>query len=367
MDRPGSATAGQRDWLLDSDNDILINMRVLPIAPPSTYFICLVAAGSILNGQELTKAERRKRDYPAIYSLVELAERAPSELRALGFQIAGSQSELRDREWREELLEHAFEAGAALHLASPVLAVVPPEGPMSRLDSQRMARQTALNAGVDRLSLQSAAVRSMATVNREKSAALFELLSKPDASDVSCASEFIPDTSSYFSAAAAVGLAGSAAARVTSALDVAPALQAIPAADRENTVTGFSAALTAIPSNSRAWTAQLPRATEILSAWIDASRGANRQVLLRAWRAYLAVGLGGPQCAEVTDGRHVYTRWVRAAVNAFNSRAEAGDVAALSPEEQKPEKIEPGLAATADAPNPALEEVRKGLRDPDVR
>src|SRR5215469_16980539 len=95
----------------------------------------MMAAASVLStlaaqtaSEPESKTARRRREYPQFYAIVDLAQGAPAELRALALLRVGSQTSIRDREWREELLEEAFETARLAVLPAPVVMVLPANG-----------------------------------------------------------------------------------------------------------------------------------------------------------------------------------------------------------------------------------------------
>jgi hypothetical protein len=284
-------------------------------------FCCFALA---VQAQDLTPAERRRREYPEFANLAELAQSVTPELRAMILTRIGMQPSLKDRGWKLELFEQAFEASQLAFVESRVIAVPPPNGPLPNGIPPRVVWANT-NNGVDRLSLATAAVIAMLTVNPAKARELFERIRLPEPRVLKCTEGSVPDTSQYFETAARVGarypeVLRQAMLRATSAAQMAALAKMLRDAEPE-LKQSFAGILTSIPVESRAWSINIDEFTQAMSALTDSAGATEKAALLSGWRSYLRRGLTSVQCAEAANPNWGKKGWRSQALESFHQRA----------------------------------------------
>lgn len=285
-------------------------------------FCCFALA---VQAQDLTPAERRRREYPALADLAERAQAVTPELRSMILTRIAGQPVLKDREWREDLLVQAFEASQLAVIESRVSAVPPPNGPIPNGLPPRMERANTMSSGVDRLSLGTAAVIGLLAVNPAKARELFDRIRLPESGSLKCSDPLVPDTAKYFETARQLAATHPPVLR-QSLWKATSATQMAPAAKMLNSTTpdllqSFAGLLTTIPVESRAWSSNIVEFTEAMSKLTDSAGTAEKASLVAGWRSYLHRGLTSVQCAEAANPNWGKDGWRTQAIEAYNQRA----------------------------------------------
>jgi hypothetical protein len=286
--------------------------------------LCFVAILGV-SAQDLTTAERRHRDYPAFADLADRAQAVAPELRSLILTRLAKQPSLKDREWKEELLEQAFDAAQLAFVQSQVDIVPAANGPMPGGLPPRYERGNAMNKGIDRLSLATAAVFAMVSVNPAKARTLFDRIQLPESHPLECSQGLVPNTAKYFQTA--TRLAGQdpevlrlAMLKAASASQMA-AVGAMMLGAPPELIQTFAGMLASIPVESRAWSNNLEDFTASVAKLFDSLGVAERASLLQGWRSYLKRGFTAVQCAEAANPNWGTNGWTTNAIEAFNKRA----------------------------------------------
>lgn len=91
----------------------------------------------------------RRRLFPKLVVIFDLAQTAPAPLRAFAFLKIASSPMLNDWNWRRELIEESYSAAAAASDFWLVNPVAIPDGPQ-RTIATRVVKASQLNSGLDR-------------------------------------------------------------------------------------------------------------------------------------------------------------------------------------------------------------------------
>jgi hypothetical protein len=211
------------------------------------------------------------------------------------------------------------------------------------------SEQRAAALGIDRMSLESRAVRAMLGVNPKRARDLFLFMQKPVPRRLTCADFLAEHPAPYYDALSAVvasldsdakrkgvhaRLAESVVAAIPSPEQIAPAaavlsLELWKPAELDLLVTKFAGAVTAMSSDDRSFMMALPgqhQAVAALLARLDRQGVEGREALRVAYRDFLLRHINAERCAESTDRNLPYIRAEFAATQAFG----------ISPSERKP-------------------------------
>src|SRR5581483_4328848 len=132
---------------------------------------------------------------PEAAALIDRARSLPPEFSAdILLRLAGSRL-IRDRKWKQEVIEDAFVFGA--HAQLPYLQ----HGESS--SDTRSARAVSDN-GLDTLTLQTRAVEAMLALDHQRAAAMFDEIALPRVPPLACTDVLIPDLSAYYRTATVV-------------------------------------------------------------------------------------------------------------------------------------------------------------------
>ena len=315
-------------------------------------FLFLLLLAALLLGMQdesVTLWQARRKAYPELVATYDLAQLAPAALRSLALRKVAGTPNLHDAKWKLELVKESFEAGAAATQKWPENWVPEPPGPMPKLP-RRVVKQILAHQGLDRLTLQTAAIEAMLPLDPIGARAAFDRISYPDPGTLGCAAGLVPDVSSYFSAAGSIAARAftpeqkkrhedveflrGVILRVTSPVQIGPAAK-LAARNKADLSPALAQRLTAISGDDRAFSHSLLRDTALV---LDLD-------IPHAWRAYLVSNLSGPRCSESVDEKHHFVADQAAVLQSFRLRAaNVQGVAPIEPEEVVPGRIEGGVA-----------------------
>lgn len=310
--------------------------------------------------------KRRREEYPDLTRIVDLAQGTAGEFAAQALlRVAGSPG-LRDKIWKAELLEQAFQNASAARnpIKKHIMGGLAPTGSRAAMASQAAA------LGLDRLTLQTEVVKAMLTVNPKRARELFLTIQQPVPARLHCEDALLDDPSSYFSTASSVAdsalFLNERIQNISSAVEVAPVARMLAGvigarkatqAQLKLMISSFAAALQRIDGDDRSFSSSLPAIAQ------DVPALAEFGILAEAYRQFLVKNLTGSRCSE-----SVSENWQKesaaAAVSLFNTKMSAGgssNLAAIQMEELKPAKVEG--KAIFDSPFAASEmtKMRDGL------
>ncbi len=266
--------------------------------------IPFLLVASLLAQEGVPKAGLRRQRYPEFAAIEEAADSVPPGYGAYALLGIADSPKLSDREWRRELIEKAFDRAAA---AEPAL---PHEVMPGVMRGRVLRRAQGERLGLDRLSLQAAAVRAMARLDRRHARELFERIPAPRAAPLGCADAAWEKTSPYYVAAQAVldpkdheqfNELLALVQRVQSPLEIAPALKLIRGSgaggeQRVILLQAIGAILETLAADDRSF----------MSALYDADAEVKRQTELREpWIRFLRRQFGaGSRCGEAADPKY---------------------------------------------------------------
>lgn len=327
-------------------------MRVLPI---------LILLCATLRAETPADALKRRRlEYPELTQIVELAQSAPAEFAARALLRVAQSANVRDKTWKRELLDQAFQTAASAR--NPVRRHIRPG--MNPDGSRERRIGEAANLGLDRLTLQTEALRAMLAVNPRQARELFLAIPQPVPARLRCEDALVEDPSVYFAAATAIAATAftpeerkrddvalflnERVQRIASPVELAPAIRMISASSSRMTaaqykllISSLAAALQRMEGDDRSFSSALPAISKEMASLTGSE-------LAEAYRQFLVRNLTGSRCADSDFGETV-----RTAVADFNSRISAG-LAPLKLEDIKPSKID--AKATLTYPNRKAEE-----------
>ncbi len=270
--------------------------------------------------------KRRRLEYPDLSQIVDLAQSAPSEFAARALLRVAQSPSLHDKTWKGELLEQAFQTAASAR--TPVGRHIGNGLAANGSREQRIAE--ASDMGLDHLMLQSLAVNAMLALNPKRARELFLEIPKPVPARLRCEDALVEDPSIYFATATTIAGIGftpeerkrdeaalflnERVQRLTSAVELAPAIRMVSAASRIMTsaqykllTSSLAAAFERISGDNRAFASALPEISKEMTVF----RGSE---LNEAYRQFLVKNLTGPRCADSDLGD-----FARSAVADFNS------------------------------------------------
>ena len=273
--------------------------------------------------------EQRRKQYPDLAKLIDLAQSAPPEFSAdTALRIVES-GRLRDSVWKQEILHQAFQtAGLA---GEPVRrSVAKDRTEMVSLEFEARSRAQMMTLGfdqrLDRLTLQSRAVREMMKLDPKKALDMFQATSFPSLHRCSCEDALVDDVSEYYETLAQIAdSAFSPSERrlgrhvellnyrinsMVSAVEVGPLARTLSSANLDDDelqalVGRFAAALERLSSDDRSFSAALPFTERAVRKLVEAlrARAAPPDPIISAYRAWLIRSSKGRRCADTT-GEH---------------------------------------------------------------
>ncbi|HEY3738787.1 MAG TPA: hypothetical protein VGL53_03035 [Bryobacteraceae bacterium] len=260
-------------------------------------------------------------DLPAnLRRLAATAAGLPPEFQAdTLLQIVESRGGL-DAAVKKDLVERAFGAGQQARVEYPQVAVhrINP-------DSRQAFLAGALSLKLDRLSLETRAVRMMMAADASAARQMFTGIQKPIVAPGSCADALIPQLDDYYDTAAPVILHGFTAEEISrqeptallmrilsgvaAPYEIAPAARLILSVNL--TSVQFEAALNAltlrlesIAPEDRSFGETAAAVQDAVAALaVHAGSGPSRIVLARAYRKYLTANYGKSKCSDMAGGR----------------------------------------------------------------
>lgn len=328
------------------------------------------------------RAEQRRKQHPEIAKVIDFAESAPPEFSAHFLLQVATSPQLHDRVWQKELLEEAFERGSFAR--EPVRRRRFRDGDLfdvARTRAEKISR--GFDEVLDRLSLQSLAVKAMLPLDRARAIDMFQSITYPRLEVKQCGEALIDDVSAYYGALGQivdsgfssgqrregrhVALLNHAMGGVDSAVELAPVAEVLSTAalsmeEKESIAGSFALALERVRYDDRSFTASLSLVNKHLHQLVQTLRtsGVVPDAIIAAYRKYLVANLTGSRCADNAEqpdvaGKEALGR----VVDAFNkdlASATNPSLAPLNAAEIKPGKIG-GRAETEPFIDPADEEV----------
>lgn len=277
-------------------------MRVLPI---------LLLLCATLHAETPADALKRRRlEYPELTQIVELAQSAPAEFAARALLRVAQSADLRDTAWKRELLDQAFQSAASAR--NPVRRQITP-GIISDSSRERMIAEAA-NLGLDRLTLQTEAVKAMLAVNPRQARELFLAIPQPVPARLRCEDALVEDPSVYFAAATTIAATAFTAEerkrddvalflnervqRIASPVELAPAIRMISVSSNRMTAAQYkllasslAAAFQRIEGDDRSFFSSLPAISREMASLSGSE-------LIEAYRQFLVKNLTGSRCAD---------------------------------------------------------------------
>ena len=184
---------------------------------------------------------RRRVEYPELTPIVELALSAPPEFAARALLRVARSPRLTDKEWKRELLDQAFQTAAFAR--NPVWRRMRAGRNADNSREHRIEEAAAL--GLDRLTLQTDAVKAMLALNPRQARELFLAIPEPVPARLRCEDALVDDPSVYFATATAIAATAFTPAerkrddvalflnervqRIASSVEIAPAIRMIAA------------------------------------------------------------------------------------------------------------------------------------------
>lgn len=325
----------------------------------------------------------------AIQMLADTAAGAPAEIGAHMLLRMVESNLIADRAWRAELLDQAFRMASGAKHPMRIAGVV---GLALRTDSDVGMLTSALEPGLDQLSLRCRAVTEMLASDPKRARELFDEIPRPRPPALSCADAFTYRFGIYYVTAAAIfdkGFTPRERAEgndttfleqlirsIASPLELESAVEILLKAKLApdmfaQLLQAYSGVLkqsTADPRTLGAVTnyAFYQRITELEP--VCARNKAGMFPLIDAFRTYLVRYASGPRCAEYISAPKGWGRVIPSLVGSFNGELRkaagaAGDaIPPISEDEMKPAKIEGKGKAYGYWEKPATKELLNDLK-----
>ena len=322
--------------------------------------------------------EQRRKQYPELCRIVDLAQAVRPEFSASFLLRVSASARLRDRAWKKELLEQAFESAGLAQ--QPIRRRVIAAGFVARSRAEVMSM--GFDQRLDRLSLQSLATSETLQLDRTKAREMFQAISFPHLHELRCEDALVDHVSEYYDLLGQI--VGSAftpeerrygrhvellnyeIGRVTSPVQLAPLAKvlssgALSAEELKALAGSFGAALERIRNDDRSFSASLSSTDEELHRFVETlkARGIIPDAVIAAYRGYLVRNSTSIRCADNVGQEDSMTP----IEISFNQRLASDANPSLSPlnaEELKPAKIE-GKANLE--PFFADDEFQQGMQD----
>ena len=290
-------------------------------------------------------SDERRKSYPELFELSMRAQSTQPEFAAGTLLRVAASEKIADRGWKIELVEEAFRLAGAARNAVRARTVHPEQVLMYGFGN-----------GLDRLTLESFAVRQMLTLDQKKARGLFFQMRIPQLEKAQCAAATISDPTEYYSTLTLIAnrtfdkdrraqddrlsflmkVVGS----VQSAVELSPLLASLSSMDL-------------MPDHRRVLTSLIPGVLDRLNgddqAFTFAMQDIDKQIallekspgggdpLLQAYRAYLVRFFTAARCSAQS-----MTEDTQALVRGFNSRyvnASHPSLAPIGENETKPSKL----------------------------
>src|SRR5258706_487465 len=250
--------------------------------------------------------EQRRKQYPDLSRIVDLAQAVPPEFSASFLLRIAASAPLRDRAWKKELLEQAFQSAA--------LAQQPIRRKVIAAEVVAKSRAEVMSIGfdqrLDRLSLQSLATREMLQLDKPKAFEMFQAISFPGLHQLHCEDALVDHVSDYYELLGRiigsvftpeelrygrhVELLNYKIGSMDSPVQLAPMAVVLASAalspEELKALTGsFGAALERIQNDDRSFSVFLSSTDEELNRCVDVlkARGVMPDALIEAYRRYL--------------------------------------------------------------------------------
>jgi hypothetical protein len=346
------------------------------MGPMKAFFLLILLSFPIFPETPGEAIKRRRAEYPELTEIIELAQGAPAEFSARALLRVANSPRLRDKTWKREILEQAFQNASAAR--NPIRKQIM-EGPSTAGSRTAMTSQAAA-LGLDRLTLQTKAITAMLALDPRRARELFLTIPQPRPSRLHCEDALLDDPSSYYATATAIAaqafplderkrdepilFLNERIQSITSPVEITPAAALISnskatPAQLKLLISSLAAALQRMEGDDRTFAGSLSSIVRAVPDLVDIARASNSgaEILTEAYRQFLIRNLTGPRCAESAE------KWqqdaVASAVSSFNSRMSSEANAPLKEEELKASKVEG--KANLDRVFPSADEQR--LRD----
>jgi hypothetical protein len=327
------------------------------MGPMKVFFLLILLTAPIFPETPGEAIKRRRAEYPELTEIIELAQSAPAEFSARALLRVANSPRLRDKTWKREILEQAFQNASAAR--NPIRKQIM-DGPSTAGSRTAMTSQAAA-LGLDRLTLQTKVVTAMLGIDPRRARELFLSIPQPRPSRLHCEDALLDDPSSYYATATAVAaqafplderkrdepilFLNERIQNITSPVEISPAAALIShskttPAQLKLLVSSLAAALQRMEGDDRTFAGSLPSIVRAIPDLADVARtnNAGAEILTEAYRQFLLRNLNGARCAESTE------QWqqdaVASAVSSFNSRMSSEANARLKQEDLKASKVE---------------------------
>jgi hypothetical protein len=297
-------------------------------AMPRTFSTCalllLIAALSL--GQPTAPAEQtprskileqRRKQYPELSRIVDLAQAVPPEFSASYLLRVARSARLRDRVWKKELLEQAFQSAGLAQ--QPIRRKAIAAGWVARSRAEVMSM--GFDQRLDRLSLQSLATSEMRELDKTKSLEMFQAISFPGLHQLHCEDALVDHVSDYYDllgriigsaftpeelrSGRHVELLNYKIGIMDSPVQLAPMARVLSSAvlspeELKALAGSFGAALDRIQNDDRSFSTFLPSTDEELHRFVEVlkARGDTPDALIAAYRRYLVRNFTSNRCAD---------------------------------------------------------------------
>jgi hypothetical protein len=266
--------------------------------------------------------EQRRKQYPDLSRLVELAQSVPPEFSADILLRVATCARLHDTVWKRELLEQVFEC--ANQVQQPVRLRVINQGLIDFALSRADMRSLGFDQRLDRLSLESAAVRGMLEVDKGKALEMFQTAILPARPPRTCGDALVYDVSDYYSTLTQVAdsafsakersrglhveLLNYAIGGIRAQAEVAAMAKVLSSArlapEELHLLAGsFAAALDRIPPDDRSFSSAVEATDRELRKLVETLRGKgiSAEDLIATYRQYLVRNFTGNRCAHKSE------------------------------------------------------------------
>ena len=258
-----------------------------------------------------SRLERIQKTYPELYDIAQAAHGVPPEFAASTLIRVATADKVKDVDWSVDLLTDAFQLAAAAQEAMPKQIRLASANPAVA------AKAAGWGNRLDRLSLQVDAVRALLGRKPATARELFSEMPKPAPRAGTCSDPLIDKPDDYYALLAEIAnLTYSPKERVkeehlasafgviqsmSSPVEIAPVAKMILSLkltpDQFNGMAAsFGGALTRIAGDDRSFSSSLIEADPAVRNL--ASRSAQPDALIAAFRTYVERGFGGARCRD---------------------------------------------------------------------
>jgi len=302
--------------------------------------------------------EQRRKQYPELSRIVDLAQAVPPEFSASFLLRVAASARLRDQVWKKELLEQAFQSAGLAQ--QPVRRKVIAAGWVARSRAEVMSM--GFERLLDRLSLQSLATSEMMQLDKAKALEMFQAISFPGLHQLHCEDALVDHVADYYDLLGRI--IGSAftpeelrygrhiellnykIGSMDSPVQLAPMAKVLSSAvlspEELKALTGsFAAALERIQNNDRSFSSVLPSTDEELHRFVEVlkAKSVMPDAVIAAYRAYLVRNFTSNRCADNVGKEDLLPTVVSSFNQGLASDANP-NLAPLASEELQPAKIE---------------------------